>query len=204
MEIISKINFAIELYPSYPRVDISKVKPIVLLLLVFSNLYGIYFNVTYKIHPPTSLTSDNRPLDTDYKAIIYLLNITTPEDIILNDPNRIGFFITSFEIRNIVFTRFFLRQEHKSVQPYIDRAEECHLIFKHPKDYNYSKEVFQKYDIDYVFLSSSRQYSKELSAKIMTHKPGRNVIQFNRWFSRNPCLELIFHEGDSQVYKVID
>jgi hypothetical protein len=111
-----------------------------------------------------------RPHGDDTEAIEYLLSISQPEDLVLNDRSWLGWQLPTFRAQNVVFMRWLVRRMfmqgfYNDTQFYI-RAWTCWQFFNHPDNITMAETVFTDFGIQYVYISSDRSF--------LVYEPGKS------------------------------
>ena len=171
----------------------SKIRIYVLTIILFAPLiYGSFASYS----PSTS----GRPLGDDYDALVWIDKNVAPEDLILNDRSMIGLFLPSFSIKNVVFL-----PEADWPNKVLNRMRECFSIFDDPANTTYINATLEKYNIKYIFISSSDYYydfwhGYEYSPPLV-YRP-YNASQILYFFDHNSALYQEFRRECVGVYSV--
>ena len=160
-----------------------------------------------------------RPAGEDFQAIQFLLNISEPDDLILNDRTWEGWSILSFRAQSVVFSRYtqfimFNREMYTETIEY-ERIVDCWNLFNEPSNSVIVEYVFNKYDIKYVYIGSTRRFvvwipggyyyanSSLFNPNIFNHKWYLEVFDNYTQPGPNHYFVELFHTENTRVYEVI-
>ncbi|RLG10858.1 hypothetical protein DRN73_06830 [Candidatus Pacearchaeota archaeon] len=170
-----------------------------LLIILFFPTLNVFCSYRYP--------SGNRPTDTDYEGIVWIIKNTTSEELVLNDKTFTGLYLTSFRAQYVINSRNIeiwlfkgKRLENKDMKRRILEANE---IFENPGDYERVSEIIKKYDIQYIFISSDDYYIDYCSEEATWKKREYPQEVYFYYFDKNPYLIQVYRKGKTGVYKVI-
>lgn len=164
----------------------------ILITLLFSNTMITHLSLDLELTQSISRGQRETILRSDYLALDWIAKNVAVNDLILNDKSIAGRYILSFSIKNIVlFTE--IRDE---------RGFECVVIFSNPDDYELSRQIMEKWDVKYIFISGNDIYLEyPAGGGVIWQKRPWSSSQYIGFFSENPYIEEVFRQGNSGVYR---
>lgn len=133
----------------------------------------------------------------DYIALYWILYHIPREDLILTDLSWTSFWILSYSVKNVTYSRIMSGAE-------LERAKDLLTIWQRPYENNTIYNLLKKYNIKYIFVTSERGYyddwklggSGRYRAKPFT--PRKYISIFDSY----SYLKIAFRSGFTTVYKV--
>ena len=146
----------------------------------------------------------NKPVGDDYEAIEWIINNIPKEDLILNDRSWEGLYLTSFQVQKVVNTRTFIRwavrnQSHFLPSYEINKIIECNQIFDNPSNYSLIKQIIEKHDIKYFYISANNMIYWWGNYKSLRW----NQPDYLSFFDNNPNLISVWRKNYAVIYKTI-
>jgi len=186
---LKKIKITIKSQSPILRLIISKFNPhkkqLVTYFLVFALFSpSISTHITYKFG---SWKIRGKMLTDDFETLIWMSENIPSTDILLNDRSFSGEWILSFSIKNVINMRFRSRAESNQ-------------IFDNPANYSLARDLIMKYNISYIFVSSSNLYYDRDSESYQRRWP-RTSSEYIQMFDNNIYLKAVYRTGNSGVYE---
>ena len=130
----------------------------------------------------------------DLAALEWINKNVGPTDLIFNDASHASNYLWSLSIKNLTGHPW-------SQFVYEERFNALMKVWQDPRDIEYIKEVFKKYDVRYVFSTSEWGYQLYGKRHGYFAKP-YSPEQYAEIFDHYPFLETVFKAGSTRVYKV--
>jgi len=203
-----KIKFRIINTSGHERINDLKIVNILLIcgvtIFMLPSLMG-HFSYSYP-----SYLKDVLPHGNDLVVMKWLSENTNATDVILNDFSMITTWIPSFKAHDIINDRDILREVyhfHTIDGTWLaNRTIECNNIILRPWDYNLTKEMADKYNLKYIYISENDSllgmYSE--GKRYSPIFPWESYSQDERikFYLSNPYLEMVYKSGNSVVFKI--
>jgi len=176
------------------------------------SLFGIFYVFLLLIgaypyflpHLKYKHNNNNKPVGTDYEAIVWIISNISKDDLILNDRSWEGLYLTSFQAQKVVNTRTFIRwvvrnQSHFLSSDEYNKIIECNQIFDNPSNYSLIKRIIEKYDIKYFYVSANNMIYWWGDYKTLNW----NKSYYLSFFNNNPNLLPVWRKDYVVIYKTI-
>ncbi|MFW9877337.1 MAG: hypothetical protein ACFFG0_29970 [Candidatus Thorarchaeota archaeon] len=198
-----------ELCPKFHKKLDKKYKSALFIIVFGFSFYNTMPYLNFMIvSPPIPWSGDYdwwnfKPGSDDYKVVEWINHNIDKNKLILNDPSYAGLYILTFTYRNVVFFRQLSMWERDDGDLnntfYAQRTYECMSIFQDPLNFNKSKEIIQKYNISFIFISSSNLYFDYINRESKTRSPfsSEELIEI---YNQSSYLKLKYIIGNSAVY----
>jgi len=185
-------------------------KGLTILICLLLSLSVTYFYSWYNAFAVPNWNINSGGGGDDFAALEWI-NLNVPKtDLVVNDRTLSGLMLPAFSARKVVYFFTIGRSSFEAGT----RMHDCEMIYEDPTNYSMIREVFLRWNVRYVFLSSDGTYFKYTYTYYgngtYTYTWNGGDYASRKWtnrqiinaFDSNPYLERVFEKGDSRVYKI--